>query len=110
MTFPRYSPTILTFRSHGTENRASGGSARAETHEQPGSFPTEGAATYQARLDYAAERVRLLYVGITRARRDLIVTWNTGRRRDSRLEPAVPYAALHDWWMAQTEGTDNTND
>src|SRR5690606_40828297 len=31
----------------------------------------EGEATRQARLDYAAERLRLLYVGITRARRDL---------------------------------------
>ena len=40
--------------------------------------PPEGAATNQARLDYAAERLRLLYVGITRAKRDLIVTWNTG--------------------------------
>ena len=28
---------------------------------------------------YAAERLRLLYVAITRAKRDLIVTWNTGR-------------------------------
>ncbi len=39
----------------------------------------EGEATRQARLDYAAERLRLLYVGVTRARRELIVTWNMGR-------------------------------
>ena len=33
-----------------------------------------------ARLDYVRERLRLLYVGITRARRELVVTWNTGRK------------------------------
>jgi DNA helicase-2/ATP-dependent DNA helicase PcrA len=92
------------------EEGASVGTTGAETRAQQGSYPTEGAATYQARLDYAAERVRLLYVGITRARRELIVTWNTGRRRDSRLEPAVPFAALHEWWTAQTEETDSTDD
>ncbi|HRE26445.1 MAG TPA: UvrD-helicase domain-containing protein [Anaerolineales bacterium] len=41
---------------------------------------TEGEATQRARVEYAAERLRLLYVGITRAKRELIVTWNTGRR------------------------------
>jgi DNA helicase-2/ATP-dependent DNA helicase PcrA len=40
----------------------------------------EGRPSRQARLDYVAERLRLLFVGITRARRDLIVTWNTGRK------------------------------
>jgi len=37
-------------------------------------------ATQQARLDYVRERLRLLYVGITRARKELIITWNTGRK------------------------------
>lgn len=37
----------------------------------------------QARLEVIAERLRLLYVGITRARRDLAITYSemTGRRR-----------------------------
>ncbi len=52
----------------------------------------EGFATQQSRLDYAAERLRLLYVGITRARRELIITWNTGRRRECKM--AVPVRAL----------------
>ncbi len=39
----------------------------------------EGDATRQMRLDYAAERLRLFYVGITRAKRDLVITWNMGR-------------------------------
>jgi DNA helicase-2/ATP-dependent DNA helicase PcrA len=52
----------------------------------------EGSATRQARLDYVRERLRLLYVGITRARRELVITWNTGRRGE--LQPALPLAAL----------------
>jgi DNA helicase-2/ATP-dependent DNA helicase PcrA len=63
----------------------------------------EGAATEQARRDYVVERLRLLYVGITRARRALIVTWNTGRRRDEKLQPAVPFVALHDYCQRQGE-------
>ena len=57
----------------------------------------EGEATRQARLDYVAERLRLLYVGITRAKRDLIVTWNTGRPQVPQ-QPAVPLIALHTYW------------
>ncbi len=58
----------------------------------------ERTATQQARLAYIAERLRLLYVGITRARRDLIITWNTGRRQGEPLQAAVPFVALHDYW------------
>jgi DNA helicase-2/ATP-dependent DNA helicase PcrA len=61
----------------------------------------EGTATEQARLGYVAERLRLLYVGITRARRDLILTWNTGRRRAEKLQQAVPFLALHDYWESK---------
>jgi len=52
----------------------------------------EGQATREARLEYVAERVRLLYVGITRARKELMITWNSGRRGDS--QPAIPFIAL----------------
>jgi DNA helicase-2/ATP-dependent DNA helicase PcrA len=52
----------------------------------------EGAATDAARTDYISERLRLLYVGITRARKELIVTWNTGRRGNQQA--AVPFLAL----------------
>ncbi len=34
----------------------------------------------QARNDIARERLRLLYVGITRAKRSLTITWNSGKR------------------------------
>lgn len=52
----------------------------------------EGEATMKARIEYAAERLRLLYVGITRARRELVVTWNTGKNGD--MIPARPLSAL----------------
>lgn len=55
----------------------------------------EGQATLQSRVDYVRERLRLLYVGITRARRELIITWNTGRHGDAR--PALPLQALAGW-------------
>ncbi len=60
-----------------------------------------GRATRQSRLDYAAERLRLLYVGITRARRDLIVTYNTGRLPGTALQPAAALVALQTWWEAR---------
>jgi DNA helicase II / ATP-dependent DNA helicase PcrA len=61
----------------------------------------EGQATLDARVEYAAERLRLLYVGITRARRELIITWNTGRKGE-QVE-ARPIAALRGWWEQQKE-------
>ena len=64
--------------------------------------PLLGAATAQARIDYAAERLRLLYVGITRAKQELIVTWNTGRNPTGiALQPAAPLLALRAWWEEQ---------
>jgi DNA helicase-2/ATP-dependent DNA helicase PcrA len=65
---------------------------------------TPGHATYQARLDYVSERLRLLYVGITRAKKELVLTWNTGRSREAK-QMAVPLIALHSWWTERTEET-----
>lgn len=56
----------------------------------------EGIATQDARQGYCAERLRLLYVGITRAKKQLVITWNTGRQDDCR--EAVPLQALRNWW------------
>lgn len=55
----------------------------------------EGQATQSARIDYAAERLRLFYVAITRARRELIITWNTGR---DQQQAALPLVALRTFW------------
>jgi len=60
----------------------------------------EGAASLNARIDYAAERLRLLYVGITRARKALTITWNTGR---GTATEATPLLALRTWWEGERE-------
>lgn len=54
----------------------------------------EGEASAKARLNYAAERLRLLYVGITRARRELIITTNSGR---GQARAAAALIALDNW-------------
>lgn len=61
----------------------------------------EGEATRAARNDYARERLRLLYVGITRAKKELIITWNNGQRGEAR--PATPLAALKAFQESQGE-------
>ncbi|MDY7040812.1 MAG: ATP-dependent helicase [Chloroflexota bacterium] len=74
---------------------------------EPGNY-VEGEATVRARHDYTAERLRLLYVGITRARQELIITWNTGRPKNP-AQPAVPLIALQTWWEEERMGG-NQND
>jgi len=60
----------------------------------------EGAATMQSRLGYVKERLRLFYVGITRAKKDLIVTWNSGRQGDAT--PSLPLSELMGWWESDS--------
>ena len=67
-------------------------------------FSEEGKATQDARVEYARERLRLLFVGITRARRSLVITWNTGKRGNMNM--ALPLEALHAWWQEDNETTD----
>lgn len=57
-----------------------------------GKIYAEGAATEKARVDYVKERLRLFYVGMTRAKRELIVTWNSGRRGEAKA--ALAFEAL----------------
>ncbi|HEY59080.1 MAG TPA: ATP-dependent helicase [Anaerolineae bacterium] len=59
-------------------------------------FQKEGITTNNARLDYCAERLRMLYVGITRARKELVITWNDGRH--SYCQAALPFVALQTFW------------
>lgn len=61
-----------------------------------------GAATEAARTALAAERLRLLYVGITRARQELIITYNLGRNaeRDPN-QPALAFQALQAYRATQ---------
>ncbi|MBN1122391.1 MAG: ATP-dependent helicase [Anaerolineae bacterium] len=74
---------------------------QAEVHEQvellmagkAGEY-VEGRASREARIDYAAERLRLLYVGITRAKRDLVITWNMGRFWEQGRENSAAAALI----------------
>jgi DNA helicase-2/ATP-dependent DNA helicase PcrA len=59
----------------------------------------EGASTLASRVDYVKERLRLFYVGITRAKKELIVTWNTGRQGDAT--PSLALSALMGWWESE---------
>lgn len=67
---------------------------------QSGDEYREGFASLAARIDYAAERLRLLYVGITRARKALTITWNTGR---GQAAEATSLLALRTWWETERE-------
>jgi DNA helicase II / ATP-dependent DNA helicase PcrA len=60
----------------------------------------EGLATRQARVEYASERLRLFFVGITRARSSIIVTWNNGRSTSGGREnqPALAFVHLDNFW------------
>ena len=64
----------------------------AYAHDASAFAREPGAATISSRRDYAAERLRLLYVGITRARQSLIITWNSGKRENCTM--ALPLQAL----------------
>jgi DNA helicase-2/ATP-dependent DNA helicase PcrA len=60
----------------------------------PGAAPTTAEATRQANLETIAERLRLLYVGITRAQRHLRVSWSQavevyGRERPQEETPVL---------------------
>ncbi len=72
--------------------------AEAQLHQLRGGTLDDyllGQASVDARLDLAAERLRLLYVGITRARRELIITYNTGRNPEKDPnQPALAFRAL----------------
>ncbi len=59
----------------------------------------EGLSTEEARIDLVKERVRLLFVGVTRAKQELVVTWNVGQQMLGKPDnqPSVPFVALQTW-------------
>ena len=61
-----------------------------------------------SRCIIAAERLRLLYVGITRAKKELVITWNSGRSQSQRPpnQQATPFIALSTWWSTHTPDED----
>jgi DNA helicase II / ATP-dependent DNA helicase PcrA len=73
--------------------------ALAQLHSlRTGAEYVEGAATQEDRVKIVAEKLRLLYVGITRAKSSLMITWNTGREtRGLKLTAAAPIPRLYEW-------------
>jgi len=67
-----------------------------------GELYVEGEATREARYELVCERLRLLYVGITRARRELVIGWNSGRGHNNQA--AAPLIALQDFWEEEGGG------
>jgi DNA helicase-2/ATP-dependent DNA helicase PcrA len=66
---------------------------RTLIEKHPYDWYQPGQASADAREELVRERLRLLYVGITRARRWLTATWNTGRPASKNV-PALPYMEL----------------
>jgi len=61
-----------------------------------------GQASAQARLDVAGERLRLLYVGITRACSELIITYNVGRNAEKDPnQPALAFQSMRQFLASQ---------
>lgn len=65
--------------------------------------PPDQSPVEQARLEYIAERLRLLYVGITRAKRDLAFTW-CETRSNRRVRQATALAELRAFHSAYGSG------
>ena len=55
----------------------------------------------KARIEYVAERLRLLYVGITRARRDLYISFSERDKYDRQQSLALPIRE----WAQQASAT-----
>jgi DNA helicase-2/ATP-dependent DNA helicase PcrA len=60
--------------------------------DHPFDWYKPGEASLEARKEFIRERLRLFYVGITRARSWLMATWNTGRF--SKNSPALPFQEM----------------
>lgn len=61
-----------------------------------------GQASLDARPEFIRERLRLLFVGITRARRFLLVSWNSGRPGNKNV-PAEALTALINYLEARND-------
>jgi len=95
-TFDTYIPEKWFIRSH--LNLEAEALSQLDVATKGGDYEwyEEGQATRNSRLDYIRERLRLLYVGITRARRELILSWNSGR--SGKIKASIPWVELQGWW------------
>jgi len=94
--YDSFIPEKWFIRSHLNLEAEALSQLRVATRADEYEWYEEGQATKEARQDYIRERLRLLYVGITRARCDLILSWNSGRKNE--IKAAIPVIALQGWW------------
>jgi DNA helicase-2/ATP-dependent DNA helicase PcrA len=101
MEFDRYMPEKWFIRDNLNLEAETLSQLEAAFSHDAYDWYQEGQATYEARLEYIRERLRLLYVGITRAKQELVITWNTGRK--GNLQPAIPLIALQEFWQERAK-------
>ena len=63
---------------------------------RPTNWYEEGIGSREARYELIRDRLRLLYVGITRAKQHLVFSYNNGRRHN--MQRALPVTALEHFW------------
>ena len=68
--------------------------------DDPFEWLQPGKAAIDARQNYIRDRLRLFYVGITRARQALTITWNTGH--NGNTQEAIPLVALRNFWNGES--------
>jgi DNA helicase-2/ATP-dependent DNA helicase PcrA len=70
----------------------------------PYAWYEEGRASEKSRVDYVSERLRLFYVGITRAKQELVITWNSGRNNSQQA--SLPFVAMQAFWEGRLSVTE----
>jgi DNA helicase II / ATP-dependent DNA helicase PcrA len=96
MEYDSYIPERWFIRDHLNLEAETLAQLKAAFSNDEYEWYAEGQPTHEARMEYIRERLRLLYVGITRAKRELVITWNTGRK--GNLQPAIPLVAMQSYW------------
>jgi DNA helicase-2/ATP-dependent DNA helicase PcrA len=100
---PAVEARILLEHLLGEESTAFVPERRSEDEAAP-LFTPISPPIEEARLEFIAERLRLLYVGITRAKRYLALTWCAERNRRP-VRPAAAMLALRRFQQEQKGGT-----
>ncbi len=65
-----------------------------------------GTATREARIDYIKERLRLFYVAVTRAKKELVITWNVGRNNEQPCLALTALASIWESWLDSNSGNE----
>jgi DNA helicase II / ATP-dependent DNA helicase PcrA len=91
--FDQYLPEKWFVKDHLNLEAETLAQLRTLIENHPFDWYQPGRASMDARLEFIRERLRLLFVGLTRARCWLMATWNTGRPTNKKI-PAEAFTAL----------------